>query len=176
MGLKKTIYISVVLLFIQGIVLAQENNELSELRHKAAKVKDLDAYCEVCKYLYEMGSGADLLLIYADSIRQLAIRDKSLDCFLESYNWSSEAYFMKGDFSKGFSLKYKTLVLAENARRIGDALILCSDIGYYYNVCARYDSARYYFNKGMQLAEKTPLLADRYRTMLTNYASSYLFE
>lgn len=172
----KIAYIFIMSLFLQGALHAQESDELSDLCSKAAEKKDLNAYCDVCKYLYEVENDSELLLVYADSIRQLAIRDKSLDCFLESYNWSSEAYFLRGDFLKGFTLKHKALVLAENAKRAGDVLILCSDMGYYYNVCARYDSAQYYLRKGMQLAERIPHLSNRYRVMLTNYASSFLLE
>lgn len=166
------------LLFLSslGCLLAQDRNELSLLRSKAAEKKNIGAYCEVCQYLYSTGEDSETLLIYADSIRQLAVREKSLDGFLEYYSWSGEACFMKGDFTNGFEWKRKALALAEKAKRMEDAVVVCSDIGYYYNVSARYDSARYYFKKGMHIAENMPEKSIRYLTMLTNYASSFLFE
>ncbi|WP_148304441.1 hypothetical protein [Bacteroides stercorirosoris] len=108
----------------------------------------MEGYSAVCRYLYTIEEYPEVLLVYADSIRQLAIRDKSLNAFLEYYSWSGEAYFMKGDFPGGFDWKRKALVLAERTKQMGDAVAICSDIGYYYNVATRYDSARYYLKKG----------------------------
>lgn len=174
--MKNTGLLFLFLLF-WGSVWAQNSNELSTLRLKASQMKNLDSYSAVCKHLYETEESSELLLIYADSLLLLGIRDKSLDCFLEGYSWSGEASFMKGNFTDGFLWKQKALLLAEKAQRVKDALIICSDMGYYYNVSARYDSARYYFRKGMQMIERNSMKVDeRYRTMLTNYASSFLFE
>lgn len=172
----KCVRIVMILLLVQGVLQAQERDELADLRHKAAKEKSMDAYNDVCRYLYEHETEPDLLLLYSDSIYRLAVRDKSANGFSHSYNWSSEAYFTKGDFTKGFALKQKALALAENAGKTDDIVMLCGDIGYYYNVSARYDSARHYLKKGIRLAEKNPDQAENHRVMLTNYASSFLFE
>lgn len=163
-------------LLLLGNLWAQGAEELSVLRHDAAKKKNLDGYVAVCNYLYNAEIYPDTLLIYADSILQIAIRDKSMNAYLESYSWSGEASFMKGDYTTGFAWKRKALAMAEGAANWGDAMILCSDIGYYYNVCTRYDSARHYFKKGMLMSEKLTESSSGYLTMLTNYASSFLFE
>ena len=49
-------------------------------------------------------------------------------------------------------------------------------MGYYCNADARYDSARYYFHKGLVAGEGLPGAEEACRTILTNYASSFLFE
>ena len=49
-------------------------------------------------------------------------------------------------------------------------------MGYYCNADARYDSARYYFHKGLAAGEGLPGAEEACRTILTNYASSFLFE
>ncbi len=167
----------ILLLFLpHGSLEAQNDGELTRLCFEAAKRKNVEGYSAVCQYLYTIEEYPEVLLVYADSIRQLAIRDKSLNAFLEYYSWSGEAYFMKGDFSGGFDWKRKALVLAERTKQMGDAVAICSDIGYYYNVATRYDSARYYLKKGIYIAENMPERSNQYLTMLTNYASSFLFE
>lgn len=155
---------------------AQEVDKLFELQQEAAKVKNIRGYSDVCDYLCTMEIEPDMILTYADSICQLAIRDKSLEGFVEYYSWRGEALFMKGDTSKGAIWMRKAIVLAEKVKEFRDVCILSSRMGYLYNVAARYDSARYYFKQGMRLAEKIPGYDDRYRLMLTNYVSSFLFE
>lgn len=155
---------------------AMAGNELSELRRRAAVEKSLQGYSAVCRYLYEHEEQPRLLALYADSIRLLGKATHSIDCEIEYYAWKSEAAFIEGDFTTGYALKRKAIALAEQA---GDARYIsdcASDMGYYFNVDARYDSARYYFRKGMAASEKVPELASNYRVMLTNYASSFLYE
>lgn len=175
--MKRQGWLLVCCLFLSiGMLWAGDEPDLNLLRQKASQNRDLDSYCAVCNYLYQEEEDPEMLLIYADSIRQLAVRDKSSNAFLEYYSWNGEACFMKGDFAAGFDWKRKALALTEKMKQMGDAVVLCSDIGYYYNVAARYDSARYYFKKGMHIAENMPGNSDRYLTMLTNYASSFIFE
>lgn len=155
---------------------AMAGNELSELCRRAAVEKNLQGYSAVCRYLYEHEEQPQLLALYADSIRLLGKATHSLDCEIEYYAWKSEASFIEGDFTTGYALKRKALILAEQA---GDARYIsdcASDMGYHFNVDARYDSARYYFRKGMAVSAGMPELASNYRVMLTNYASSYLYE
>lgn len=165
------------LLFLPlNILQASETVGLSELCSRAALQKDLKSYSDVCNHLYQTEDNPDLLLLYADSIRQVGLRTKNADCFIEHYMWSSEAHFQKSDFAGGYTLKRKAIALAERAKRRLYLVNNCSDIGYYFNVDTRYDSARYYFKKGMAASEDISELAQSYRTMLTNYASSYLLQ
>lgn len=175
--MKLTGTICVLLLCLQIPYLqAQEADELSVLRQKAAIDKNLKGYSEVCRYLYEKEESPELLSLYADTIRQLGVSTKSSDCFIEYYLWRSEACFTRGEYKDGYALKRKAITLAE---KIGSKKYIAdcsSDMGYYFNVDMQYDSARYYFKKGMTAAGDIPGFADKYRTMLTNYASSFLFE
>ena len=155
---------------------ANESEDLPTLCRKAAQQKDLESYSSVCRYLYLAEDNPDLLSLYADSIRQIGIRTKHAECFVQYYMWSSEVRFMKGDFAGGYALKRKALVLAERTGNNHCVTDCCSDMGYYYNVEARYDSARYYLKKGLEVSKDKPKLAEKYRTLLTNYASSYLLE
>ena len=155
---------------------ADDAEDLSTLCHKAARQKNFEGYQAVCRYLYLAEENPDLLSLYADSIRQIGIRTKRVDCFIQYYMWNSEVRFMKGDFAEGYVLKRKVLALAERTKNNFSVTECCSDMGYYYNVDARYDSARYYLKKGMEVSRGIPKLAEHYRTMLTNYASSYLLE
>ncbi len=175
--MRLTRTLCLLLLFLQaGSLQAQKANELYTLRRKAAMDKDLAGYSAVCHYLYSREENPDLLLLYADSILQLGIRDKSLDCFIEHYAWRSEAAFIRGNFMEGYALKRKAISLAEKGKKAEYIADCASDMGYYFNVDAHYDSARYYFRKGMEASELKSGMGDKYRTMLTNYASSFLLE
>ncbi len=165
------------LFFLQMFFLqTMASDGLSELCRIASGEKSLQGYSAVCRYLYEREEQPQLLELYADSIRLLGEAGNSTDCFIEYYAWKSEAAFIRGDFNVGYALKRQAIALAErigNAHYISDC---ASDMGYYFNVDARYDSARYYFRKGMAVSERVPELAAAYRVMLTNYASSFLYE
>lgn len=175
MRLIKTL--CMLLLFLQaGNLQARKADELYALRCKAAVDKDLAGYSAVCHYLYSKEENPDLLSLYADSILQLGLRDKSTDCFIEYYAWRSEAAFIRGDFAEGYALKRKAISLAEKGKKADYIADCSSDMGYYFNVDARYDSARHYFRKGMEVSEHRSEMGDKYRTMLTNYASSFLLE
>lgn len=155
---------------------AQVADDLSVLRQKAAANKSLKGYSDVCRYLYEKEESPELLSLYADTIRQLGVSTKSPDCFIEFYIWKSEACFIRGEYENGYALKRKAITLAETVGSKNYIADCSSDMGYYFNVDMQYDSARYYFKKGMAAINDMPGLADKYRTMLTNYASSFLFE
>lgn len=175
--MKLTETICVLLLCLQIPYLqAQEADELSVLRQKAATDKNLKGYSDVCHYLYEKEESPELLSLYADTIRQLGVSTKSSDCFIEYYLWKSEACFTRGEYENGYALKRKAITLAEKLGRKSYIADCSSDMGYYFNVDMQYDSARYYFKKGMAAAGDIPGFADKYRTMLTNYASSFLLE
>lgn len=175
--MKLTEIICVLLLLLHIPYLrAQEADELSVLRQKAAADKSLKGYSDVCRYLYEKEERPELLSLYADTIRQLGVSTKSSDCFIEFYIWKSEACFIRGDYEDGYALKRKAITLAEKIGSKKYIATCSSDMGYYFNVDMQYDSARYYFKKGMAAVIDIPGFAETYRTMLTNYASSFLFE
>lgn len=169
---------SYLLLFLLQVLFlqAKASDGLSELCRKAAGEKSLQGYSAVCRYLYEREEQPQLLELYADSIRLLGEAGHCADCLIEYYAWKSEAAFIKGDFTSGYALKRRAIALAEEAGNVNYISDCASDMGYHFNVDARYDSARYYFRKGMAVSERVPELAAGYRVMLTNYASSYLYE
>lgn len=165
-----------ILLLSISMLWAEEESDLYALKKKATQNSDLESYAAVCKYLYQTEEDPDLLLLYADSIRQLAQAGEVSEEYVEYYMWASEGHFIKGDFEQGYALKRKAIDLAVKAGLNDKIVQCCSDMGYYYNVDARYDSARYYFHKGLEAGETLPELSEECRTMLTNYASSFLFE
>lgn len=157
-------------------VAAEEEGTLEDLLRRAAATPAVDTYSAVCRFCYADGTHPAVLSAYADSLRQLGVRTRSARCFLEYYAWKSEACFQQADYQKGYALKRSAIALAE---RMGDRHWLvesASDMAYYFNIDAQYDSARHYLNKGLAAARGVPDLGETYRTMLTNYASSFLFE
>lgn len=160
----------------QADLWAADEGRLLELRRLAAEKKTMESYADVCAYLSSIERYPELLSLYADSIRQLAVRDKSLAAFREYYAWKGEACFVDGDYDAGFRWKRKALDLAVRGRMQDKVVTYSSDMGYYFNVSARYDSARFYLKKGMEAARHEPRMAEDYRVMLTNYASSFLYE
>lgn len=160
----------------QADLWAADEGRLLELRRLAAEKKAMENYADVCAYLSSIERYPELLSLYADSIRQLAVRDKSLAAFREYYAWKGEACFVDGDYDAGFRWKRKALDLAVRGRMQDKVVTYSSDMGYYFNVSARYDSARFYLKKGMEAARHEPRMAEDYRVMLTNYASSFLYE
>lgn len=157
-------------------VVAEEEGTLDDLLRRAAETPAVDTYSAVCRFCYADGAHPAVLSAYADSLRQLGVRTRSARCFLEYYAWKSEACFQQADYQKGYALKRSAIALAE---RMGDRHWLAesaSDMAYYFNIDAQYDSARHYLNKGLAAARGVPELGETYRTMLTNYASSFLFE
>ena len=164
------------LLLSIGVLWAEGKSDLRALQQEAAQNRNLDSYVKVCKLLYQTEEDPDLLLAYADSIHQLAIDTGKPEIFIEYYIWASEGYFIKGDFEQGYALKRKAIGLAEKAGLRFTIAQACCDMGYYCNADARYDSARYYFHKGLLAGEGLPGAEEACRTILTNYASSFLFE
>ena len=164
------------LLLSIGVLWAEDKSDLRALQQEAAQNRNLDSYVKVCKLLYQTEEDPDLLLSYADSIHQLAIDSGKPEIFIEYYIWLSEGYFIKGDFKQGYALKRKAIGLAEKAGLRFTIAQACCDMGYYCNADARYDSARYYFHKGLVAGEGLPGAEEACRTILTNYASSFLFE
>ena len=155
---------------------ASASPRLDELCRTAAREKTLSAYSAVCRHLYQTEADPVMLAAYADSIRRLPQADDSPECRVEYLAWTAESHFQQGDFATGYALKRQAVALAEREGLV-DYLVDCaSDMGYYYNVDARYDSARFYLCKGMRASEDVPELSEAYRVMLTNYASSYLYE
>lgn len=164
------------LFFSMGVLWAKNEPDLSTLRSRAALNKDIESYAEVCKYLYEEEENSDMLLLYADSIHQLAEKSNEPKQLVEYYNWASEGYFIKGDFEEGYALKRKAISLAEKEKLNVAVANCCSNTGYYFNVDARYDSARHYFRKGLDACEGLSDIGEIRRTIMTNYASSFLFD
>lgn len=164
------------LLLSIGVLWAEDKSDLRALQQEAAQNRNLDSYVKVCKFLYQTEEDPDLLLSYADSIHQLAIDSGKPEIFIEYYIWLSEGYFIKGDFEQGYALKRKAIDLAEKAGLRFTIAQACCDMGYYCNADACYDSARYYFHKGLVAGEGLPGAEEACRTILTNYASSFLFE
>ena len=155
---------------------AEDRTDLHSLQQRAARNKSLDSYIDVCKYLYQTEEDADLLLLYADSIYQLAVDSEKPEQLVEYYVWASEGFFIKGDFEQGYALKRKAIALAEKVDLPLQVVQACCDMGYYCNTDARYDSARYYFRKGLNIGNDLSGAEEICRTKLTNYASSFLFE
>ena len=96
----------------QADLWAADEGRLLELRRLAAEKKTMESYADVCAYLSSIERYPELLSLYADSIRQLAVRDKSLAAFREYYAWKGEACFVDGDYDAGFRWKRKALDLA----------------------------------------------------------------
>ena len=55
---------------------AADEPDLRMLQQKAAQSRDMEGYVGVCKYLYQTEENPELLLLYADSIHQLATKSK----------------------------------------------------------------------------------------------------
>ncbi len=175
--MKRYGWLLVCCLFLSiGMLWAADEPDLHMLQQKAAQSRDMEGYVGVCKYLYQTEENPELLLLYADSIHQLATKSKKPEQLVEYYIWASEGNFIKGDFQQGYALKRKAIALAEKAGLKFAISQSCCDMGYYCNVDARYDSARYYFRKGLEAGEDLSEAGEACRTMLTNYASSFLFE
>lgn len=155
---------------------SETDARLEALQRQAAEQKDLPAYVAVCDYLYTIEQHPDLMAAYADSIRQWAESRHDSLAFIDYYSWKAESYLIQGLYDEGFTWKRRALSLATTLRQTAHVVNCCSDLGYYNNQIARYDSARHYLSLGMAHAQGVPALSEHYRTMLTNYASSYLFE
>lgn len=158
-------------------LLAQHGDSvLNELRKRAEQNQDLSSYSSVCTYLSQIEQHPELLLLYADSIYRLSISNQDQEGLMAYNSFRAEACFMQGDYVSGFYYKKKALDLAEKKNSPSKVVEYAADLGYYYNVSAVYDSARYFFNRGIAIAKKKSELSDIYRVMLTNFASSYIYE
>ena len=100
-----------------GMLWAADEPDLRMLQQKAAQSRDMEGYVGVCKYLYQTEENPELLLLYADSIHQLATKSKKPEQLVEYYIWASEGNFIKGDFQQGYALKRKAIALAEKAHQ-----------------------------------------------------------
>lgn len=172
----KTLYNIILCFTLFGICQSMQADELSSLRQKAAESKSLKDYSAVCEYLYSQESDAEMLSAYADSIMNLHDADSRLDCLIEFYQWKGEAAFQMGKQAEGFTLKRCAYQYAEELGDLSYLASVASDIGYYYNIAAKYDSARYYFDQALTVCSEDMGCAVAVRAMLSNYASSYLME
>ena len=110
---------------------AADEPDLRMLQQKAAQSRDMEGYVGVCKYLYQTEENPELLLLYADSIHQLATKSKKPEQLVEYYIWASEGNFIKGDFQQGYALKRKAIALADKAGLKFAISQSCCDMGYY---------------------------------------------
>ena len=60
-----------------GMLWAADEPDLRMLQQKAAQSRDMEGYVGVCKYLYQTEENPELLLLYADSIHQLATKSNN---------------------------------------------------------------------------------------------------
>lgn len=152
------------------------DTHLDSLRREAWIKRDIQSYANVCAYLSDIEQYPDILLLYADSIYQLAQNDKTEVGMMEYYSSRAEACFMVGDYEEGFSWKRKAINLAKLKKNDIRYVEYVANIGYYFNVAAVYDSARYYLNKGLRVAEKHADMRNQMHLMQTNFVSSFLYQ
>lgn len=155
---------------------AGDGSTLQDLLRRASASPSAHTWSAVCRFCYDAGGPADTLSAYADSLRRLALHTGADSLLLEYYIWKSEAAFLQSDTPRGYALKRSAIDLAERLNRPVELAGAASDMAYYLNIDARYDSARYYLRKGMSAAHGNAALGEAYRTMLTNYAASFLYE
>lgn len=99
--MKRQGWLFVALWFFSIAVLwAEDGGDLHSLRQHAARNKSLDSYVEVCKYLYQTEEDADLLLLYADSIHQLAVGSGMPEQLVEYYVWQVKGISSRESLSK----------------------------------------------------------------------------
>lgn len=149
---------------------------LDSLCKEAIVKHDISSYAAICAYLSEIEQYPELILQYADSIHRLATAQKSPQGVMEYYSCRAEACFIAGNYEEGFQWKRKAFNLAEAECSDSRIASYASDMGYYYNVSAGYDSARFYLKKGMQAAERHSELSDLLHVLQTNFVSSFIYE
>lgn len=152
------------------------DTQLDSLRREAMVKHDILSYVAVCAYLSEIEQFPELILQYADSIRQLAEEQNLPEGMMEYYSCRAEACFIAGNYEEGFMWKRKAFDLAESERDDKRCATYASDMGYYYNVSAKYDSARLCIKKGIRSAERHKELNEHLHVLQTNFASSFIFE
>lgn len=120
-----------------------------------------------------------------DSNRQInTLIEKGVDYPLWSYNIQSRLYLQLQQYNKAIpQLKKEISFLLQNKKR--DSLIIPSaynDLGYYYSLVKKNDSAIYFFNKSVELTKKNKKHIDpvSYSNLLINtqenIANSYLHQ
>lgn len=162
---------------LQATVYAEVvDKHLDSLRIEACKKHDIESYADVCTYLSDIEQHPDIMLLYADSIFQLAHHDQTGTWMMDYYSFKSEACFMVGNYEEGFAWKRKAIDLAKSKKNTARYVSNVSDIAYYFNVSAAYDSARYYLKNGIKVAEKHADLLEPLHVMQTNFVSSFLYQ
>lgn len=149
---------------------------LDSLRREAGQRHDIKSYANVCVYLSDIEQHPDILLLYADSLFQLAHSEPAGTGVMDYYSFRAEACFMVGNYEEGFSWKRKAIDLAKWKKNNLRYVSYAADMGYYYNVAAVYDSARYYLRNGMRVAERYDSMRSQLHLMQTNFVSSFLYQ
>lgn len=111
---------------------------LDSLRREAGQRHDIKSYANVCVYLSDIEQHPDILLLYADSLFQLAHSEPAGTGVMDYYSFRAEACFMVGNYEEGFSWKRKAIDLAKWKKNILRYVSYAADMGYYYNVAAVY--------------------------------------
>lgn len=164
-----------------GFVRAEdaEAASMDSLLRVAGRYPSVKVYTDICRQCYAE-SNPEGLLRYADSLQLYARRTNKDAYYAQAHIYRGEGYFLTGDVNRGFAEQREGIRLYQGVRldSLTEELLVTaySDLGYYCNLTSRYDSARYFLNQGLCLAEKLNRFADQVRVMLVNRASSFMYE
>jgi len=133
---------------------ANEPEELVKLRKQAAKQKNSESYLYVCEYYVKNGGDKERLNAYLDSAYNAAVKEKS-------DTWLGQYYTIKANMYKGGGPESEMIYRDMKKRSLFhfrkgniDFILphLNAEIGLSFFNTNSYDSAIYYFHKGLAIS------------------------
>lgn len=149
------VLILLLLLLLSASIAAveSESDELVKLKSQAAKQRNAEAYLYVCEYYVKNGGERNQLNAYLDSAYNAAVKEKS-------DTWLGQYYTIKGNMYKGGDaesesvyrdMKKKALFHFRKGKVDFILPHLNAEIGLSFFNTNSYDSAIYYFKRGLSI-------------------------
>lgn len=174
--MKNTLLLLLLLLVGMHAFSAQTDEELRQLRNRAAATKASANYLEVGDYyLLNTSPPYEHALTYLDSARWAAIKEKSVKNIGGYYSSLANYYYYQNSLPSFRKNKEKALALYQKVNAYADMATCYSDIGLYYNSIGKYEAERGYLRKGLLLMQEHSILNADYVVMLSNMGISYLY-
>ena len=172
---KKSLCLIILILFIPLTICGEEDLSFESLQLKSSASKKAEDYYKLCEYCYEHDVELSSFAVCLDSMKYAALREKSVYYLAQYYNLHAEYAYALDSMKLYAENKKKAYLLFKGLHRSDLQADCCGELGYYYNIITSYDSARYYLREGIHLFERLDK-NDTYLALLTNLASSYLYE